>query len=214
MSKSSTVANPPSGRTFRGVAAEQRKAERRTRVIAAALRLYAERGYHNVSVKAVCIEAGLTERYFYESFANGEEALIACYDLVIRFIIAQAEAGAAAEPTNPARGFLTAYCRTLKERPAEAGLFLVEFSSVSKATAKAFSLSLDSFATSIAATLGGDPEVARPDPMLMRGIIGGIHQMALFWVADQPDRPIDAVVSLALAMLRGSLGAVATETEQ
>ncbi len=36
-------------------------------------------GYRHATAKAVCAAAGLTERYFYESFANGEELLRHCF---------------------------------------------------------------------------------------------------------------------------------------
>lgn len=36
-------------------------------------------GYRNATVKAVCEAAGLTERYFYESFSNSEELLVASF---------------------------------------------------------------------------------------------------------------------------------------
>lgn len=47
-------------RSYRGQSQEQRRAERRQRLIAAAIDVYGERGYHNATVKAVCEAAGLT----------------------------------------------------------------------------------------------------------------------------------------------------------
>jgi AcrR family transcriptional regulator len=44
----------------------------------------ANSGYRNTTVKAVCEAAGLTERYFYESFANSEALLVAAFDTVSR----------------------------------------------------------------------------------------------------------------------------------
>ena len=53
--------------------------QRRERLLDAALRVYGTRGYHSTTVKAVCDAAGLTERYFYESFPNGEALFLALY---------------------------------------------------------------------------------------------------------------------------------------
>jgi len=69
-------------RSYRGQSQEQRRAERRGRLIAGAIAVYGERGYHQATVKAVCEAAGLTERYFYESFANSEALLIDSYNAV------------------------------------------------------------------------------------------------------------------------------------
>ena len=57
---------------------------RRERLIEGAIRAYGELGYRNTTVKAVCEAAGLTERYFYESFANSEALLVAAFDTVSR----------------------------------------------------------------------------------------------------------------------------------
>ncbi len=53
----------------------------------AAIKIYGERGFRNCSVKTVCNAAGLTERYFYESFSNGEDMLQQCFRLVTSELI-------------------------------------------------------------------------------------------------------------------------------
>jgi AcrR family transcriptional regulator len=46
----------------------------------AGVELFGTRGYRVSSVKAVCDQAGLTERYFYEAFPDREALLEAVYD--------------------------------------------------------------------------------------------------------------------------------------
>lgn len=58
------------GRTFRGRSAHERRAERQARLLEAALDLVGERGWARLSMTAICRRAGLTERYFYESYPN------------------------------------------------------------------------------------------------------------------------------------------------
>jgi AcrR family transcriptional regulator len=74
-------------RHYGGHSTEQRRLARRERLIEAATRVYGEVGYRNATVKAVCEAAGLTERYFYESFANSEALLIAAFDTVSHRLI-------------------------------------------------------------------------------------------------------------------------------
>lgn len=64
-------------RPFRGIPADERRAARRVRLIEAILDVINRDGLAGLKVSAVCHQAGLTERYFYESFANRDEALIA-----------------------------------------------------------------------------------------------------------------------------------------
>lgn len=63
---------PKPSRIFRGVSAETRKKERLEKLIAAGFTLFGAKGFHSVTVREICVEAKLTERYFYESFPNLE----------------------------------------------------------------------------------------------------------------------------------------------
>ena len=67
------------GRPWRGESAEIRRTRRRKQLIEAGVELFGTRGYANTSVKAICGEAGLTERYFYETFPDREGLLIEIY---------------------------------------------------------------------------------------------------------------------------------------
>lgn len=69
-------------RSYGGVSAADRRAERRARLIAAGRRTWGESGLAAVTVRGVCKGSGLTDRYFYEHFANRDELLIAIADEV------------------------------------------------------------------------------------------------------------------------------------
>src|SRR6201988_5559819 len=71
-------------RNYAGLSADERRLAGRERLIEGAIRAYGELGYRNTTVKAVCEAAGLTERYFYESFANSEALLVAAFETVSR----------------------------------------------------------------------------------------------------------------------------------
>jgi AcrR family transcriptional regulator len=73
----------PSGqrsRRWSGVPLEDRQALRRDELIAAGVQLLGGESGPAVTVRAVCREAGLTERYFYESFTDRDEFVRAVYD--------------------------------------------------------------------------------------------------------------------------------------
>lgn len=63
-----------------GVPLESRLALRRDNLISAGVQLLGSPGGPAVTVRAVCREAALTERYFYESFADRDEFVRAVYD--------------------------------------------------------------------------------------------------------------------------------------
>ena len=69
------------GRVYGGVTGEQRTDERRRKLIEAGLNLFGAPGSESVRVKDVVAEAGLTERYFYESFSDLETLFDAVLEL-------------------------------------------------------------------------------------------------------------------------------------
>jgi AcrR family transcriptional regulator len=60
---------------YGGVSAVARVAARRSRLLAAGLELFGTQGYLHITIDQVCKEAGLTKRYFYESFRSCEDLL-------------------------------------------------------------------------------------------------------------------------------------------
>jgi AcrR family transcriptional regulator len=75
----SDVPGPRRGR-WSGVPVADRQVLRRDELIAAGVQLLGHERGPALTVRAVCRKAGLTERYFYESFADRDEFVRAVYD--------------------------------------------------------------------------------------------------------------------------------------
>ena len=71
--------NKPSTRTYGGLSETERVVERRERFLDAGLELFGSVGLRGATVRALCRTAGLTERYFYESFEDTEALFCAVY---------------------------------------------------------------------------------------------------------------------------------------
>lgn len=69
-------------RTYRGASAQERRADRRARLLSGCLDVVGEAGVTGVTVEAVCARAGLTKRYFYEAFPGRDAVLGAVADEV------------------------------------------------------------------------------------------------------------------------------------
>ena len=81
------MSNEPTTRTpsrWNGLSTEERQRERRNLLIEAAFELLANEGMSGTTVRAVCAHARLNPRYFYESFTDLDELLVAVYDNVFR----------------------------------------------------------------------------------------------------------------------------------
>jgi AcrR family transcriptional regulator len=63
-----------------GIPIEDRQALRRDELVAAGVKMLGGEGGPALTVRAVCREAGLTERYFYESFSDRDEFVRTVYD--------------------------------------------------------------------------------------------------------------------------------------
>ena len=77
------------GRSYRGMTPEQRTAQRRTRFLEAGLNVFGNEGFHAATVRRICKEAGLTDRYFYESYSSMEELLVEVYERCLKSILAR-----------------------------------------------------------------------------------------------------------------------------
>ncbi|GAA4537073.1 TetR/AcrR family transcriptional regulator [Amycolatopsis samaneae] len=67
-------------RTYGGVAPERRRAERRERLLAAALELFTSTGFRQAKITDLCTRAGVSTRNFYEEFGGKEEVLRTLHD--------------------------------------------------------------------------------------------------------------------------------------
>ncbi len=77
----STKARTPS--RWNGLSTEERQRERRRMLLDAAYELLATEGSSGTTVRAVCGHARLNPRYFYESFTDLDELVVAVYDDVV-----------------------------------------------------------------------------------------------------------------------------------
>ena len=87
-----------SGRTVRGLDAEQRRARRRADLLAAALTLFGRKGFAAVPIEEICQTAYVGTKSFYELFDSKEACYLALFeqladDLSARMQAALAEAG-------------------------------------------------------------------------------------------------------------------------
>lgn len=62
--------------TYRGVGSETRRAERRERLLEAALDEFTTRGYYKTKIADLCARAGVSTRNFYERFPSKEALLL------------------------------------------------------------------------------------------------------------------------------------------
>jgi AcrR family transcriptional regulator len=119
----------PTRRSWAGVSAEDRKAERRTLLLDAALELLGTEGWSGTTVRGICAEAQLNPRYFYESFDDMDALACALHDRLLDELKAAVEAAVAKAPDNAAaqtRAVVDATARFVDEDRRRARVIYVE----------------------------------------------------------------------------------------
>lgn len=116
--------SPAAPRRYGGKTAEQRRTERRTALVDAALGIWQEQGWAAVTMRGVCARANLTDRYFYENFTNRDELLATAWDQVrdetLRAVLDTIAEHAESPPMDQLRAGLTVIVHRVEEDPARA----------------------------------------------------------------------------------------------
>jgi len=116
-------------RQFKGMSLTERKLARREKLIEAGIEAYGNHGFFSVTVKDICTEAKLTERYFYESFKKSEELFQTIFLQLIEKLqktVMEGVMQAAPEPKKMIHSGLTALFTMLKDDPRVARIIYVD----------------------------------------------------------------------------------------
>lgn len=204
-------------RRYRGQSAEDRQRARRQRLVEAGLRVFGEQGYHGATVRGLCAEAGLTERYFYESFANSEDLLCAVYEHVVA--LQEARVLAAVQAVAPApeamiRAGLSALFTLAREQPATARIQFVEVLGVSPRVDALYRQTIERFAVLMREMYFTLPGAAQGRPALHLdtlsvGLVGAVVGIAARWLLTGFAQAQAEVEAAAEAIFRGTAAELA-----
>lgn len=187
-------------RPYGGVSADRRVAERRERLLAAAREEFGSRGVHAVGVKDVCRRAGLTDRYFYESFQDSGELFAATFDRTTSELLQLVAAQVAAVPPEPeaqVRAAIEAFVRALATDGRKARVIFIETASAGAEVEQHMRATLRQFAALVAATARPHLPATVPERVLKMGalsIVGAIERVIIEWQDGELDATIDQVI--------------------
>jgi AcrR family transcriptional regulator len=173
---------------YGGVGADDRRAARRARLLEAGLDLLGTDGWQATTVRAVCARAGLTARYFYESFEELDALLLAVFDELAQesaAVVLDAVGRAPDDARSKARAAIAAFVELLTRDPRKARVLFVEAMG-SEALAQRRFDTVRVFARLVAAEArsfygvqkGGDRLVDTTALML----VGGLAETLLAWL--------------------------------
>ena len=194
--------------TYRGVPAEERRADRRKRLLEAGVDVIGRSGWQNTTVRAVCAEAGLTERYFYESFSDREALLLQAFDHVTATAAATIVAAVADAPHDAesrARAAIGAFVDLVADDPGGARVMLVEATG-SEALNERRLAAIATFARLVrdqATEFYGVKPGSLDVELTAHALVGAVAQLLIAWLSGEVevsrDRLVDHCTALFLA---------------
>jgi AcrR family transcriptional regulator len=189
-------------RPYGGVGAADRLATRRASLLEAGLDLLGGEQSVELTVRAICRQAGLAARYFYESFTDKDEFVAAVFDQVIAELAATTQAAVTAAPVDEqTRAGMANIVRTIAGDPRVGRLLF----SAQPANAVLVRKRVESSA--LFAMLSGrhvENALRVPENDRIKAaahfVVGGVGQTIGAWLAGDvrlgPDQLVDQLASL------------------
>lgn len=208
------------GRIYGGESAEVRQARQRRQFMDAGLELFGTVGYRATTVRMLCRQAGLIDRYFYKNFTDIEDLLAAIYSESLDAIdaaVTQAVQRALASGNTEAMltAGLDAFFRAF-ENPQVARVCWLEVLGVSPRIDALYTQRIQQFAelmVSLTRVVLPDLKL-RKDELQFTGIalIGAISQSAMHWLLSDYRAPRRTLIAVNARLLRGAVEQLRTES--
>ncbi|MBF0660534.1 helix-turn-helix domain-containing protein [Rhodococcus sp. (in: high G+C Gram-positive bacteria)] len=192
----------PTPRRYAGLTGEQRAASRRESLLEAGLEVFAAAGQSGATMTAICAQAKLTERYFYESFTSRDELLQQVLDRIADEI---RDAGLSALRTSTGtleqrvRNAITAFVTILTDDPRKGRVAMIQSAAFEplrshrRAALRGFAQMVADEATLMYGDRAWPPHQGEINGLLF---VGGLAELVTAWLNDEiaitPEEIVDA----------------------
>lgn len=198
-------------RLYGGESREDRHVRRREQFLDAALELIGTEGYRAASVRALCRQAKLTDRYFYESFATVEDVLIGVYLRENERL--RATVLAAVPPIKPglsvgevARPALRAFFEVARN-PMVARIVWFEVLGVSDRVNRIYRDTIATYGQMLMLIVRSLYKMkqlsAQQEELLAMALVGAISQATMAWIVSDFTMQVDDLVDVTTLIMEG-----------
>ncbi|MFT5063072.1 MAG: AcrR family transcriptional regulator, partial [Gammaproteobacteria bacterium] len=176
-------------RKYRGENAAQRRARRDQQFIEAAKVVFGDHGFQATKMRQICAEAGLTERYYYESFGSLNDLFEAVYfrELdTLRAALDEATKNANSDPASMAKALVTAYYQLLDEDRRLARILIVDIYSAAPNIPGLYRRGIKEFADRFGLLVAQGQSDVNDQPLdaslIATALIGTASSLAMRWI--------------------------------
>lgn len=205
--------NPPAensgdGRLYGGQTQQERRDQRRRQLLEAALDVFGTEGFSHATVRGICRQAQLTDRYFYAEFGNLEALLRAVYsDCMDRIYLRLTESLNAGENMQQlVQSALTMFFTELED-PRVARICMLELEGVSEETDTHYLGYIRRFAQllmAVARRVHPHWQISDEDAELLGlGLVGAMRQMSVGWLLSGYAASRDTLVRSGSRLIMG-----------
>jgi len=199
---------PARGETYGGQSRQQRAADRRERIVAAAVRLFAVRDYDDVTVADVCALARVSKRYFYDYFADREDLLVSVHREHHDWLMAGIGAAAPKCPDSLdqlLRPMITALVRMLAENPERARVIYINAPRMERRRRGLLRKDAELFGRFVRPAVPRPRDHAYYDRAMLT-LVAGVAEIMIDWVSRGMTDPAEALVDHLTALAVSILG--------
>ena len=200
-------------RTYGGIPPEQRRADRRQRLLVAGLELFTSTGFRHTKITEVCARAGVSTRNFYEEFTSKEDVLRTLHDqinsLALAHVTAELDKVADADALTRISTLLDVFIATVTVDPRMPRLNYVEAVGVSPELEAQHQVWVDRWANFIAAEASRAAEhgvaPVRDYRLTAIALVGAGTGLLREWQAHDPPLPVEEIGAEFRAMMLSAI---------
>lgn len=189
-----------SQRRYSGVSADERRAQRHERLLQAAYEVFGVHGYRLTTMRLICAQARLADRYFHEHFATVHECFKHVHDRTTMDVSMAVEEAICSLPPDlltRARGALQTFFEQIRQDPRRARI-LIQDASNSGLTAEDRVAQQYAFIVDLLRArfrqkypaLQGYPNI----DLIISGCIGMVSHTTMLWIERGFDLPVETLI--------------------
>ncbi|MDP9846171.1 TetR/AcrR family transcriptional regulator [Streptosporangium lutulentum] len=199
------------GRSYRGMSAEERLAERRERLISAAYTLYSDPGFPETTIEKLCASARISNRAFYECFSGRTELMQVVHDRCVRETLLSVSKSIQQAPDTllgRAEAGIAGYIGFVTEDRRRARIMHLEVRRAGDCLITSRQQAVTAFTHMVETIVADLPEAVKTNRRLLAlGMIGALQELLIEWVLSDEPPETDRLIRTAVHIFHRSFAA-------